>query len=244
MKRQHLLIFLFSFGCMTLLAQESTIWDFPIKPGTDGWSKLLDHEMKVQACQMPESVLSSISTQNLIEICLNYPLLLNIAAFSSFQEGMNDFKKSFNGIVELYRRVDAPKYLIERYSNLSPKNLDPKWSSFEKGHYAFTFIALELILSQKALLSSLSNDELKKLLTNSLQKFDDKNSMIEIYDNISLRSLGYLLTTIILEADPDGLIVSSQDIKELNTTSNSTSMYTHYQLLKIISLSNLILHKL
>ena len=103
---------------------------------------------------------------------------------------------------------------------------------------------LELILSQKALLSSLSNDELKKLLTNSLQKFDDKNSMIEIYDNISLRSLGYLLTTIILEADPDGLIVSSQDIKELNTTSNSTSMYTHYQLLKIISLSNLILHKL
>ena len=244
MKKRFLLILLLCLGWSTLMAQESIVWDFPIKPSSDGWKKLYDQDMKVQACKIPIEILPNISTQNLVDLCLNYPLLINITAFSSFQFGMDDFKKNFNGIVELYRRNEGPKLLIEKYTNLSPKNFDPNWSSFQKGQYAFNFVALELLLSQKELLDNLSNDELKRLLVNSLKKFDDKTGLMQIYDDIGLRSLGYLITSIILKVDPNGIIIPSQDFKELNAISNSSSMYSNEQLLKIVNLANVIIPKL
>jgi hypothetical protein len=81
-------------------------WDFPVKPGTEQWKKLENNKVKVDACQLPEILLKKTSTDDLLEICLQYPLLYNLFAFNNKMDGINRLFNDFNGIRELFKRKD------------------------------------------------------------------------------------------------------------------------------------------
>lgn len=67
-----------------LFSQEVT-WDFPVKPGTAEWKSLKDRYEQMKACQIPDDVLPSLSTEQMIELCLSYPLLIDILAFNNIE---------------------------------------------------------------------------------------------------------------------------------------------------------------
>lgn len=72
MNKVLLLIFLF-FG-MTGFCQTRIIpYDFPIKPGTDEWAKLKSGKEMAEICNIPDSILTSLTTEALTITCLNYP---------------------------------------------------------------------------------------------------------------------------------------------------------------------------
>ncbi|MDR1102936.1 MAG: hypothetical protein LBL42_04170 [Tannerella sp.] len=56
--------------------QQELPWDYPVKPGTDGWIQLHSHDDMIDVCQIPEAVLSGLSTADLTDICLDYPYKL------------------------------------------------------------------------------------------------------------------------------------------------------------------------
>lgn len=58
-------------------AQEKKIaWDYPVKTGSKEWAKFESNKEKVDACQIPENILSVISTEDLLELILKYPLII------------------------------------------------------------------------------------------------------------------------------------------------------------------------
>ena len=117
----YLFLFLFfSVGCTDnqliekeIVTQESTAtsravskWDFPVKSGTAEWKTLKSRDEKIKKCQIPSEILKSLTTQELVEICANYPLNMDAYAYSNISIGMAVVTASFNGYQELFKRND------------------------------------------------------------------------------------------------------------------------------------------
>lgn len=94
----------------------SNSYDYAVKPNTAEWKKFTSAEEKVKASQIPESTLSKMTTKALVETVINYPLLVNMYAFDTEQEGFNVVYGTFNGLQELTKRSDAILEL-EQYQN-------------------------------------------------------------------------------------------------------------------------------
>jgi hypothetical protein len=104
----------FVFISLAMMAQGKKItWDYPVKPGMEEWKKFESNEDMVNACQIPEKVLASLSTEELTDICLQYPLIADVFAFENLNEGLNKLFSDFNGI--LYKRADIASNLSKRY---------------------------------------------------------------------------------------------------------------------------------
>lgn len=84
-----------------------TPYDFPVVPGSDEWAELDSLEEKIAACAVDESLLKSMTTEALMETVLNYPLLINIYAFGTTEEGLASVAEYFQGIEILFCRYDV-----------------------------------------------------------------------------------------------------------------------------------------
>ena len=94
--------------CNNLFSQDpEVIWDFPVKPGTAEWKSLKNRHERCNACQIPDDVLPVLSTEQLIEVCLRYPFLIDIRAFDNILTGFDKYSRDFNGFRELIKRSDA-----------------------------------------------------------------------------------------------------------------------------------------
>ena len=60
---------LFAFSQTTVIGQ----YDFPVKQGSQEWEQLESIEKRIAALQIPEDLLSRISTEGLLEICIAFP---------------------------------------------------------------------------------------------------------------------------------------------------------------------------
>lgn len=66
-------------------SQKMKEWTYPVMPGTEQWKAFQSHQEMLEACQIPKSVLQSISTERLLQLCLDYPLLLDIYDLIKYQ---------------------------------------------------------------------------------------------------------------------------------------------------------------
>jgi len=125
-------------------------WDYPVKPGMKQWEKFKTNKEMVKACQIPNNVLSSLSTDDLTEICLRYPLINDIFAFNQLIDGLDKLFDDFNGIRELFKKEDVEYELLKRYQakihNLSL--LDGAYSEIGKGYFIISISVLEALLSR------------------------------------------------------------------------------------------------
>lgn len=126
------------------------VWDYPVKPGSEEWKKFESNEAMVNACQIPEKILSALSTENLMELCLQYPLLYDVFAFNNTNEGLDKLFGDFNGMRELYKRKDVSESLVKRYTQKLQNFsfLDSSVSDLEKGRFIVSVSALEVLLSR------------------------------------------------------------------------------------------------
>lgn len=166
------LSFLFSTG---LSAQEKPIWDYPVKPKTEEWRKLESNRTKVEACQIPEHILRDISTNDLMTICLQYPLLYDVFAFNNINDGLRKLFSDFNGIREFSKRENAANSLAEQYLSeirRFPKNSNG--SNLVIGYSVMRISILEALLSYSDFHSSTSRETQKKILENLLFGYREK----------------------------------------------------------------------
>lgn len=149
-------------------------WDYPIKPGTEEWKKLNSHQDMVEICQVPSNILPTIPTNELIEICLNYPLFFTMKAFNNLQEGFNQVSTEFNGFQELFKRKDAGILLLKVYETYNPEDVQRKNDLLSKGLYEQRIFFIEFILSQPIVFEKLSTQEKRILLSETLVKAGTK----------------------------------------------------------------------
>jgi hypothetical protein len=147
---------IFIFICIALCSfhakgQEKKLpWDYPVKPGSIEWQNKTYQE-KIDACQIPVDVLSSLSTEDLAEVCLKYPpLMVHLMSSNSYERGLDVLHAQFNGVRELFKRRDAAKALLKQYQEMIQKInlLSGMASDDEKGDFVLDVAAVELLLSR------------------------------------------------------------------------------------------------
>ena len=104
-------------SCLSMAVPAANAYDidepytYPIVPGTPEWAALDNRITKGEVCQIPEDILSRMTTAALLETVLDYPLLGDIYAWNSPEQGFSMLLNSFNGLSELVDRPDFAQVL-------------------------------------------------------------------------------------------------------------------------------------
>jgi len=178
------------------------LWDYPVKPGMEKWKQFKSNEEMVQACQIPEEVLSSLSTEDLTDLCLRYPLLTDFFAFENTNTGLDKLFNDFNGIRELYKRSDMSSSLTKRYVEKiqSFSFLNEKNSDLEKGFFIITVSTLEVLMSRIVLQDGEGKESAKEILQNLVTGYQEKWKYSDYFNGIGFRTnffaRGYMIAKI------------------------------------------------
>ncbi|MDR1723151.1 MAG: hypothetical protein LBR84_04330 [Tannerella sp.] len=169
-------------------ARPSDSYDYKIVPGTAEWSSLKTGEEMVEACQVPTSLLTSMSTQALVQALWEYPLYLDVLHRYEYQFDFDSFAADNNAYKELITRKDAGKAVLDRLYYVQYPVEDELVS-----RYKF----LELTLAQTKLLSTLTEKETKVLIEKVLQddklQFSDKSKSGYVLRPVSWLLIGRTL---------------------------------------------------
>lgn len=135
-----------------LFVSDPLAWDYPIKPGTPEWARLSSNAEKVAVCQIPEEVIASLTTKQLLDVSLAYPLLPDVYAFENIENGINKLFDDFNGLRALSQRGDAITHFVEAYDKRIKHvpALDGNYPDHDKGEFIVGISNLELIATRAA----------------------------------------------------------------------------------------------
>ena len=67
-------------------------WNYPVHPGTEQWNELDSFSERLNAFNIPEGILSEMSTENLVKTFLSYPWWILITSRDNNQAGYNYLK--------------------------------------------------------------------------------------------------------------------------------------------------------
>lgn len=145
-------------------------YDYPVTPGMDEWKTLSGHPGMVEVCQIPTSVLRRLSTDGLIETVLNYPLIFDVWAHNTPQQGISAVISQFNGLQELLIRHDSGTKLLAKYTSMDIESIKTDLSDLELVDYYFKIKIVEMVIAQQPIVSSLSTNQLDDLVIQALAK--------------------------------------------------------------------------
>ncbi|GHV08095.1 hypothetical protein FACS1894160_1800 [Bacteroidia bacterium] len=155
--------------CMNM-PRPADSYNYPVYPGMEEWAQFKTVREMVNACQVPEDILKTMSTQAVIQAIWEYPFLFDILHRFEYQ---SDFEGTFlqnNAYNELIKRTDAGTALLERLLALDPANSDVRYEPK----------ALEILTSQAVFLSQLDDDAKKKLIEVTLKNDELRQKNVEL----------------------------------------------------------------
>jgi hypothetical protein len=192
--RKFIFLLLLTFPTILFAQQNEVTWDFPVKPGSEEWKAFQSSEEMVNACQIPYNILTFISTEELLNICLRYPLFLDIHFANNLQDGNNYIISSFNGLKTLFERKDCLEVLLNFYLREvpSPPNL-------KKENNKLKVFYLELLLSQTGIINDFNEKQKKLLLERALYIISDKQK--KEYSTYYLHGTALILSRLINSSD-------------------------------------------
>ena len=150
--------------------ESAQLWDYPVKPGMPEWAELKSRDERVVACQIPENILSCLSTENLIRLCLQYPLFFDVYLFNCLDNGLNALFNNFNGVRELYEREDVLIELLKYYQSIIQ---DISISNADNVEFNISVSNVELLLSRyQSANKDITEDykEILRLLTDGYER--------------------------------------------------------------------------
>lgn len=139
----------------------SDTYQYPIVPGTEDWKSLGSTVDKYTACLIPDQVLTTISTEGLLESLLNHPMIDFIFAFDNRQDGFDQSKTFIPGIGILYNKSDIFSVILDRYQkmDLDCKAYYPPYTDVLE----LAFPLFEIFLVQDEFIENLDSTEINLL---------------------------------------------------------------------------------
>lgn len=89
---------------------EEVAFAYPITADSDEWKNFDTHLQMLEACTAPAAVLECASTEELLQLAKDYPLMVDMFAYNSLEQGLAAVIMQSNIFSELVRRDDAQKY--------------------------------------------------------------------------------------------------------------------------------------
>ena len=200
MKRK---ILIFMLLCPVFIFGQT--WDYPVKPGTEEWKSLKTHSEKVEVCEIPIDVLKKMSTDDLIEVCLNYPLSFDFYAYSSIKEGIIKVKDRFNGLQELFARKDNFSWLQKRMDiNVFQKVMaESNYTVEEKGEIIHRYTLMETLLSFDEFMDNADLSEILALEKKTISMLRYKESNKNLFSSFANAASALLLGKSIKRLSPN-----------------------------------------
>lgn len=179
---------------------------FPIRPGTEEWGLLTSSSQMDSVLLIPDSILLEISTDGLIQTCMDYPRWFDMFFDPqyNFQRVLEILYSNFNGLQELFNRSDAGPKLHHYYNQMYPECDKNNWSQVLPGQFVYAWI--EVIIAQYEILGQLDTEEIDLLCSDVLQVYQRKKSLD--YDLFSKKTSLLILGRILLINEFEPLVQS------------------------------------
>jgi hypothetical protein len=162
------------------------VYDFPIKQGSKEWAEIESVEKRIAALQIPDNILSDISTEGLLETCLAFPHLTDILFFDNYQKGFEALVGEFNGFQELLKRKNLITVMLKKYKNLATDVTSLRsQNSVEQGRFTFRHFVLEFMLTQDVVFKNLNLEQEKQLFLLNSEHKKIKNSYLNIFSSLN-----------------------------------------------------------
>ena len=110
------------------------------------------------ASQIPETQLKTISTDELLEKCLDYPYIADVMFAQNIPLMFKYIKQEFNGFKELFERQEAAQVILNRFLNFDFNKINDYQADYEKGLYVFKFCYLNLLLAQNEIINRMGDN--------------------------------------------------------------------------------------
>jgi hypothetical protein len=207
MRKKLVLVLILVVGVVYAQTGKEKPWDYPVKLNTEKWVQLRDQLKTVEerraVFQIPEDILSSLSTEDLTDICLDYPFLITDFIGTSHERALDRLFETFNGISELVKRKDAVNGLVLWYENavqnLSFLNGDA--SNIQKGRFTYEIIVAELLLGRCQLPDDAGKDDYAKTVGILLSCYEKMHAYPESFGGYSFGVNCYSRAKIISRMD-------------------------------------------
>lgn len=188
------LLFIFSILFYSFLCSAQK-YEYPILPGTSEWKKLENYQQMLDVCQIPEKKLKSMSTDELIQTCLDFPISVSYYAFNNMYEGVDNLTANFNGLQELLIRKDNAKSLSKLIDEIDINNIvNSKELAVEKKGFEITKIALiETLLTLPEVLENVNNETVKLIMDKAYDNLIIKEQKPDFFSSYSVESSALLL---------------------------------------------------
>lgn len=93
-------------------------YEYPLTPADSAWASL-SYSEQLDACDMPVDMLSNCSTEELADLVLEYPFLIDILAFDNADLAIKHFIDSSNICAEFFSRDNITDVLIMKYDEMN-----------------------------------------------------------------------------------------------------------------------------
>ena len=86
-------------------------YKYPVTPEDPEWKTFTNHVQMINACQVPEDILTQMSTLDVIDSTVHNPLIADIFAYAPTSEGIGFVRKDLNVLNEMLEREDLKENL-------------------------------------------------------------------------------------------------------------------------------------
>lgn len=147
-------------------------YEFPIDCEDGQWSQYGTHDEMLEACTVPDKVLEDATTEQLLDMVLDYPLLCDIYAFDTVEQGVAVVASRFNGFAELIDRDDFSDVVLDRYVDVDiQEGIKDTKENFSR---VSEIVVMEDMLAQEDVVSDLTLQERRKLVEAVERKTKEK----------------------------------------------------------------------
>lgn len=156
--KKFLIIILFSVGFkLGVFAIDNNTFD------TDGG--LTSISKTKQQLQLSKEELGQRTTKDLLEICLNYPYIIDCLFYDNIQEGIDSLISDFNGFPELLSRTDFIDCALSKLEDF-PKEIENvlKLNDKEKGKLSFQHMIMGMLISMDSVFYSINTEQKDHLI--------------------------------------------------------------------------------
>jgi len=186
--------------------QKVLIWDYPVKPGSEEWEKHTTIQERIDAVQVPEIILSILSTEELTYLCLENPMG-SLFVYSPFDRGLDTIFVRYNCFRELLSRHDAVMGLLNWYlctmQNLSLLKGDA--SDSDKGQIVRKIATITLLLTRCPMPDETKAENLKEILKLLYCGYEKMFKYPDLFGSASFEYSFYTRAKIIIALDEKNL---------------------------------------
>lgn len=155
-------------------------YKYPLTPDDTDWAELSYHE-QLEACNMPEDMLADCSTEELADLVLDYPFLVDILAYENSDFAIAHLIDTSNICKEFFSREGSVDVLLNKYDELHVDytgllNTSDSTSATDCGYFSEVFLQTYFA----SIIDSLSNKQLARLSSIVNNKHEAKKAFVTI----------------------------------------------------------------